>query len=280
MNTVKKKEVQSRSWILTLPQSEYSQLEEGAKSGYKHWQVYIENDGPIKFSTLRNKFPKGHYEVRRGSRADAYNYCTKADTAQGVRIENGKIDLTADAGERTDLQELRYLVLIEGQSPADILISNPGANRYYKYLQQLYFEFQSKKFSRSLRDVKVHYLWGPAGSGKTSGLWNHYQGDFYRVSDYQHPWDAFNGESVLVLDEYRYQLHFSFLLDVLDRFPLQLPARYNNRWASWNEVWIVSNISLDDQYPRVPKDSASRLALERRINSVQELHANEEINYE
>lgn len=67
----------SRSWILTLPASEYDrsaveaelgpygyvgQLEQGGEGdddGCLHWQIYIENKTPVRFDTLRSKFPRG-----------------------------------------------------------------------------------------------------------------------------------------------------------------------------------------------------------------------------
>jgi len=82
----------SRSWMLTLGQDYYDQetverelanytyagqLEKGDKTNdvtqkqFVHWQIYIENPNPIKFDTLRNKFPKGHYETRWGTKQQA-----------------------------------------------------------------------------------------------------------------------------------------------------------------------------------------------------------------
>lgn len=95
---------------------------------------------------------------------------------------------------------------------------------------------------------------------------DHDREDVYRVTNYKHPWDEYEGEPVLVLDEYNSQLDFQFLLNVLDRYPLRLPCRYADRYAGWTEVWIVSNKPLSGQY--IYEDEASRPALDRRIGEV------------
>ena len=84
-----------RDWMLTLPEEYYSrdivedklrsydyigQLESGKESGYRHFQIYVENKNAIKFETLRSKFPRGHYEPRRESKSQCLKYCTKSDT--------------------------------------------------------------------------------------------------------------------------------------------------------------------------------------------------------
>ena len=50
---------------------------------------------------------------------------------------------------------------------------------------------------------------------------------------------------------------------MLDRYPYEIDKRYENTWAAWNEVYILSNWSMDAQYRDSP--DADRAALERRI---------------
>ena len=50
---------------------------------------------------------------------------------------------------------------------------------------------------------------------------------------------------------------------MLDRYPYEIDKRYENTWAAWDTVYILSNWSLESQYPDCPDDD--RAALERRI---------------
>lgn len=253
----------SRSWILTLPAEYYTkeyteealnkytyvgQLEKGAESGYLHWQIYIENETQIAFKTLAKKFPKGHFETRLGSRQQAYDYVTKQDTAQGVKIENGEIDLDSTQGQRNDLQRLSFEILYGNRSASDLILTEPSALNHYKKLEKLQLERDNARWTNTWRDIDVHYLSGPSRVGKTRRIYAKYGGSMFRVTDYRHPFDSYRGQAVLVLDEFRSQIDFSLVLDLLDGHPLELPCRFGNRWAAYTTVWVVSNRKLEQQY--------------------------------
>lgn len=73
-----------------------------------------------------------------------------------------------------------------------------------------------------------------------------------------------------MLDEYRSQFDISDLLLYIDIYPIELPRRYSNVWAGYSYVYIVSNISLEEQYPDVQENSPETWrALLRRIHEVQ-----------
>lgn len=53
----------------------------------------------------------------------------------------------------------------------------------------------------------------------------------------------------LFLDEYDSQFPITAINNYLDRYGCELPARYHNTWANWTEVWVISNLSINEQYP-------------------------------
>lgn len=284
---------QSRGWILTLPAAEYNetdvlkglgmyqgvvgQLEQGDDTGYRHWQVYVEHSSPIKFQTLRNRFPKGHFEPRRGSKRQAYEYVTKDDSRvigeDACRIETGTIDLKEQQGKRTDLSVYHEAIMEDGLSAQEVLRVYPSAYRYSSSLEALQNARDQEKFSTQMRDVNVTYLSGPPGVGKTRYVYDNFDAaDVYRISDYEHPFDNYAGQGVLVLDEFDSQIGFDLMMNVLDRYPLELPARYRNKWAAYTKVLIISNLPLGDQYSEVYWQQRTRWqALRRRIHHVQEM---------
>lgn len=282
-----KKDPKSRGWLLTLPETEYEQkfveaklerytyigqLECGENSGYRHWQILIEQpSSPIRFSTLKRLFPKGHIEARRGTVAEALAYVTKEETSLGVRISNGTITADEKTSKPSRLEELHARILA-GESVNQILLDDPKAWFYGRNLERLANAVAVEK-SKKLRDVEAVYLWGKTGVGKTRSLWERYGNKMYRVSDYSHPWDAYKGEKILVLDEfYSSNLPFNFLLNVLDRYPLDLPARYANKQANWEKVYLVSNVPLTSQYADVQRFNPNGWeALTRRIGEVKEM---------
>src|SRR5699024_1923924 len=84
---------------------------------------------------------------------------------------------------------------------------------------------------------------GAPGCGKTSGFYEeHGYKDVYSVSTYSHHWDAYNGESIILMDEFSGQMEFEFLLILLYRYPLRLPARYGDRWAACYRYVMMSKL--------------------------------------
>ena len=59
------------------------------------------------------------------------------------------------------------------------------------------------------------------------------------------------------------------MLQYLDGYPITLPARYSNKVACFETVYIVSNISLKDQYSNIQKEQEETWrAFLRRIHNV------------
>ncbi len=54
-----------------------------------------------------------------------------------------------------------------------------------------------------------------------------------------------------------------------DIYPIELPSRYTNKFACYNKVYIISNWSLEKQYPEIQReDTESWNAFLRRIHKV------------
>ena len=70
------------------------------------------------------------------------------------------------------------------------------------------------------------------------------------------------------------QIDLEFLLKVLDRYPLQLPARYADRWAAFSRVVMLSNQPIKAAYPGVHAAVPEQWrALTRRVTAYQYMDA-------
>lgn len=63
--------------------------------------------------------------------------------------------------------------------------------------------------------------------------------------------DSYSGQDVLVFEEFNSQIPIEDMLNFLDVYPLNLPARYNDKTACYTMVYITSNLPLTAQYPEV-----------------------------
>ena len=272
---------QSRSWILTISAAKHSreeveealspytyigQLEEGESNSFRHFQLLIENATPVRFSTLKRKLPSIHIEPRRGTVAEAVAYVTKKDTRVPgeTPLQNGTISLRDEKGKRSDLERIRTAILEEGRSVDDVILTMPEAARVTKYVKDLAAARDRADARGRERDVEVIYLYGDPGVGKTRWLYDHFD-DVARLTDYRN-FDAYNGEKVLALDEYVGQLDLRLLNGILDRYPIDLPARFYDRPAQFDTVVMLSNHPVWDIYGW--EKPVSRRAFARRLDRV------------
>lgn len=194
----------SRSWLITAPadgEFAYSreeitdaletydayagQLEEG-ETGYRHWQILLENREPVRFSTLRRKLPHSHLEPRRGSVAQALAYVTKDDSRveDEPRLEKGTIR-APEQGRRTDLEGIRERILSSELSLNQLLLELPHAASHVQMCRALIDARDSQRWGNTTRDVHVSVLYGATGTGKTRAIYQDRAfSEVYRVTHY------------------------------------------------------------------------------------------------
>ena len=109
------------------------------------------------------------------------------------------------------------------------------------------------------------------GTGKTYNVMSRRDLNVYRVTGYEHPFDKYLHEDTLLFDEFRSQLPISDMLIYLDGYRKTfLSARYNPKTALYNKVFIISNVSLEEQYQDVQRTSPESWdAFLRRIDHVE-----------
>ena len=243
------------------------QVEKGDTTGYKHIQMYLENDDQIKWDTVKKLFPKAHIEARLGSKKQAFIYCTKEETRLHGPFEYGeRPDFMTSAEKRRSIKEMFIRAVAEGSSDKELLMAFPTI--YSKKLAEEYRSVLGVHLHLENRDIKVTYISGPTRSGKTSYVRRKFKPeDIYVVSDYDKgPFDSYKGQKVIIFEEYRSNFPLSVFLQMLDRYPYELPCRYSNKQALYTEVYIISNWSLREQYLNV--DLTDKQAFISRVNYV------------
>lgn len=185
----------------------------GKKNGTPHLQIYMELANSVKGKTLKNKFPRAYMARRIATAKQASDYCKK----EGDFLEWGEMK---EQGKRTDLQHVADL-LIEGKTTVDDLtIENPMVYHQYGRTLQKIEEIQNRKKFRKWM-TKGLWLYGPSGVGKT----RYWQENFNPETDYKLNiydngfWDGYTGQERVIIDEFRGQIMYSELLNLMDRCP-------------------------------------------------------------
>lgn len=254
--------------------------ETGLDTHTPHSHLFFCLKSPGKFSTVKKRFPEAHIEAAKGTIQENRAYVQKsgkwaddpkADTSvPGTFEESGEPPEEPGQGARTDIAELYRLIAEEGMSNAEVMEQNPELAAHIGKMDKIRQDVLEARYREQRRELEVTYIFGPTETGKTRGVMEqHGFGSVYRVTDYNHPFDRYAQEPVMCFDEFRSSLLIGDMLDYLDCYPLALPARYANRQACYETVYIISNIDLKEQYPNIQGiEPATWRAFLRRIHRV------------
>ena len=229
-------------------------------------------DYVLKDGEKYNKGPDGSYNYTDGS--------GKTHTGvnhTGTFEEWGEMPIERQ-GKSKDVEKI-YALIKDGATNLEIIDTVPSGMLNIDKIERTRSMLRDSHYANSWRELQVTYIFGTTGVGKTRSVMDKYgYVNCYRVTDYKHPFDTYDGQDVLILEEYRSQFKVADILNYLDGYPLQLPCRYFNRQACYTKVFIISNIPLEKQYTSVMQESRS--AFLRRIHQVREYRDSAVLEYD
>lgn len=234
----------------------------------------------VRFSMVKRYFEEAHIEKCKGSVSDNVNYIKKTgrwetdESKQEKKIEGTFEEVGTQPpdskGRRRDLTEL-YQMVMENMSNMEILSQNQDYLLILDKIDRVRTTILTEKYKETVRlDLEVVYISGATGTGKTRGVLekNGYS-NVFRVTDYAHPFDSYNCQPVIAFEEFRSSMRISEMLLYCDIYPIELPARFSNKYACYNKVYIISNWHLEKQYTEIQReDKESWEAFLRRIHKV------------
>lgn len=251
--------------------------EVGANGTY-HTHIYIAASNAIRFSTLKNLFGAAHMEMAYGTSQENRDYIRKEGKYKDTDKEDTNLPDTFEEfgdmphehqGSRTDMTNL-YELVKDGLTDYEIVEQDA---RYLLRLDAIDTARQMlryERFKNDFRTITVNYIYGSTGVGKTRSVMEKYgYSNVYRITDYDHPFDGYKGQDVVIFEEFRSSLKIQDMLNYLDGYPVELPCRYNNKIACYTQVYIITNIPLRQQYTNIQIDSVDTwYAFLRRIHHI------------
>ena len=245
--------------------------EKSKKKGKTHLQVSVQYKHAKTMSAVKMTFGgKSHIEMRRGTAFEAWSYCLmecKPLFTKGVAPTEADVPSSWITPIKVDIDA--------GASEWEIANSYPSSYlRYSTAIAKLIYMRDEHTLMNSWRDVTVTYLHGPTGCGKTRKVvgMTAKPHDVFRVYNYRQTnglFDGYQGQDILLLEEFRHSIPIEQMLIILDGYYNALPCRYANKMARWTQVFIATNIPLDEQYPNMQQYQPETFrALERRIDNI------------
>ncbi len=255
--------------------------EVGGNENTYHTHIYLHLKSPTRFSRVKKVYPSAHIEACKGTAQQNRDYVFKIGKWQSTTTAETNLPEThyefgelpeEKKGKRTDLAEL-YEDIKSGMTNAEIIEANPQHLERLTHIDRVRKTVFEEQYKKTWRNLTVTYIYRATGTGKTRSIMEHHgYENCYRVTDYKHPFDSYNQLNVITFDEFDSKIPIRAMLNYLDGYPLELPARYVNRVACFSKIFLISNKPITSLYKDEQQDEVEVWhAFLRRIHSVIEM---------
>ena len=262
---------QGCNWVFTLnnPQPEENpahwpstkylvwQLEKG-EEGTPHFQGYVIFHSNKTLVGVKKINPRAHWELRRGTHEEARAYCMKEETRIEGPFEKGIPVFSR--GKRTDLHYVHDR-LKAGATLSDLVTDEDAVATVARYPKLVGMYRMATQKHRNFK-TQVLVLYGPPKKGK-SAFWNICYPDAY-IKPHGTWWDGYDNQKVVVIDDFYGWLPYSFMLQLLDRYPLYVEVKGGMAAFNSKLIIITSNKAPNCWYGT----DCSYPPLERRLDTI------------
>jgi len=278
---------------VNIPRSWYEQgdvqfiawQEERGESGTPHLQIYLQTKPNPKNRhgwslkwMKENLNGKVHWERRMGTHEQALGYATKDDTrvsgpwTMGTYTGNepGSTE-NANKKNKQNLEDVKKLI-DEGQTDNELWQTHfTIMTRFHKMFNAYRVSLKDKERTWHTRCL---VLVGPPGTGKShmAQVIGERQGGAYWIrkpSSGGPMWmDGYNGEDVVIIDEFYGWIPFDTLCRMCDRYPFLVETKGSMVPFMAKLIIITSNVTPRSWYSEEAVNDARWKAFERRISGV------------
>lgn len=217
---------------------------EVGSGGTRHLQGYVnfKNKRRMRQVKALPGFMRAHLEAAKGTEKQASDYCKK----DGDYLEIGE---SGCAGRRLDLETAAKILTESGGNLKCVAEACPGV--YIKYGRGLrdYASVMKLKQPRNFKSTVI-VICGDPGCGKTRYVMEDCREK--GLSMYWKPrgiwWDGYDGEDVVVYDDFYGWVPYDEMLRVMDRYPLKVPVKGGYVDFTSKIIYVTSNVKPEEWY--------------------------------
>lgn len=217
----------SRHWLFVLPNPKacldfqssecvrYAVYQEEVSNdtGLHHFMGYIELDRTVRLSYVKKLkgLEKSHFEIRKGTRDQARDYCMKDDNRVDGPWEHG-VWKAGGQGRRNDMTEM-WNAIKDGATEMEIMEQFPEL--YMRYHRAISIRCASQR--RTQKSI-VTLIVGPPGVGKSKYcLDNHPEAYWLSRNKNKTWWQGYNRQDTVIIDGLDHSwIKFNHLKQLLD----------------------------------------------------------------
>lgn len=232
------------------------------ESGRPHLQGYIEFNRVTERSVVKNKVQcqHVHLEPRYSTQENAIEYCKK----DGDWVEFG---IAKQQGKRNDLVQLANAVN-EGKTLKEIAEEHPEDwIKFHKGITSLRAMLTQPRNLEN--DPMVIVRVGPTGTGKTRIAHEDYPDAYVWGPENLKWWNGYDGQTTIIMDEFRGQIPFGILQRLMQRYPMQVEYKGGYVDIVADTFIITSPIHPSQWYNPANMKASDKIGqLKRRIKEI------------
>lgn len=233
-----------------------------------HVHMVLEDSVAMRFSVIKNTYAIGmHFECTKGAKKQAEAYISKTGDYDEMPHKKAglpweeilyvarKGEIRGRQGHRSDVEHIGALIA-SGATPRQILSESFSMYKYETQIRKAYYDLKDR-LTPEEREIKVIWHVGESGSGKSYSRMKLIDEvgseNVYYLTDYNplSMWDGYNGQAYLWIEDFKGGMRFGDLLRYLDKYKVDLHARYANARSLWKEVHITSVLHPLGAYRRM-----------------------------
>lgn len=222
-------------------------------TGRTHWQTYVHFFHAKTFSAVKKIFGANHIERAIRSPEENMAYCAKD-------LKFKEFGQRPAQGKRTDLEDLAKRV-INGDSVDSIAIENPMAfHQFGRTLERI--ETVTLRSKWRTEYTEGIWYWGTTGVGKSHKAFEGFDPKTHYVfRDDGEWWDGYKGQEIVIINEFRGELKYKKLLELVDKWPHYVKSRNKEALPFISKkVIVTSSLPPDEVYKkRNAQDSLEQL---------------------
>lgn len=231
------------------------QLERGG-TGTLHFQGYCETSRINRKQIEKLLGGRAWVGARRGTQEQAINYVTK-ELSRVHNREHGWPENSIQWGTPRQKAKGDFKNALTDKSISATEIIELFPLEALKSLPNLLKmkEMQTRGFKRDKPSIRIYF--GTTGTGKTLTASLKYPEAYNAVwpTGGRWWWPGYDGESEVILNEFRHQVAFNTLIQVLDRGNYVCEVKGGNVTLKANTFAITTNMEPKDWYPKVKDKS-------------------------